>query len=137
MSAPDKANFQNVVAFKVAEILWNNRNLLPATDMFWLNKVPGLIEDYVKTMSQHIEMLTHPPSLRPYWLPIDSAPRDGTLVDLWVTGEGGPSVRVACCRWSVWPNVQNPEREGWWSEQGQFWVSLTATHYMPIPAGPA
>jgi hypothetical protein len=65
------------------------------------------------------------------WQPIETAPRDGTRVDLWTNyGE-----RVADAKW---------DKDGWreWSLGGfdsMEWVRLdgTPTHWMPLPPPPA
>ena len=46
------------------------------------------------------------------WQPIESAPRDGTFVDLWYPGNGdsaSPPRRIANCRWS---------EAAWWAQIG-------------------
>lgn len=58
------------------------------------------------------------------WQPIESAPKDGTVVDLWV--DGG---READCRWrgGAWVTV----------EDGCVWsVASDPTHWMPLPQPP-
>jgi len=51
------------------------------------------------------------------WQPIATAPKDGTLVDLWLTGGG----RVA---------------DQWWCNEDQTWCGLENemfSHWAPIP----
>lgn len=65
------------------------------------------------------------------WQPIDSAPRDGTLIDLWVTcGSTGGKGRLPNARWHP-GTIQ-------WIDSSLFPVSntLTPTHWMPLPAPP-
>ena len=78
------------------------------------------------------------------WQPIETAPRDGTVIDLWVGG-----ARFADCRWgkpdhccgeagqycdSEW----HGQPEGWvvtdWNEV--LCVDDDPTHWMPLPAPP-
>ena len=51
------------------------------------------------------------------WQPIETAPRDGTIIDLWLTGGG----RVA---------------DQWWCEEDKTWSGLENemfSHWAPIP----
>lgn len=79
--------------------------------------------------------LPKPPNMA--WQPIETAPKDGTVVDLWVIDSGSvPSeYRVVDAFW------QNPA--GWWAanmgydgETGPVWKDLKPTHwcrYQPPP----
>lgn len=63
------------------------------------------------------------------WEPIETAPKDGAIVDLWVTS-GPRSMRDADCFWAdpgKWiDNCGDPvEVAGW-----------RATHWMPLPDPP-
>jgi hypothetical protein len=66
------------------------------------------------------------------WQPIETAPKDGTIVDLWGPkfnrdGIWNGECRYASCRWS----------NGW---QNAYWCPLDKksqpTHWMPLPAAP-
>lgn len=73
------------------------------------------------------------------WQPIETAPRDGTEVDLWVVhtepqidGKTWSPLRQADCSWSeneggLWVQFQDipVEDYGW-----------VATHWMPLPSPP-
>ena len=60
------------------------------------------------------------------WLPIDTAPKGETRVDLWCGG----MLRVTNCRWS-------DEGNCWENEWGQVLPeNLIPTHWMPTPASP-
>ena len=65
------------------------------------------------------------------WRPIDSAPKDGTFVDLWYPENGGssPSQRIANCRW---------RDVAWFSQTGgRAWrMDGPFTHWRPLPAAP-
>ena len=68
------------------------------------------------------------------WQPIETAPKDGTLVDLWVIDTSDGSGRRETDAYFA--------NGKWWStrdtnagepvEQGR----ITATHWMPLPAPP-
>ena len=51
------------------------------------------------------------------WQPIDTAPKDGTLVDLWIVTKSGQGDRYANCKW------QDPWGDGsdsqWWQEYAE------------------
>jgi hypothetical protein len=66
------------------------------------------------------------------WLPIEEAPKDGTLIDLWVGDE-----RVTDCKW-----FDTGFKKWEWYAGDYDWVSVelwygTPTHFMPIPGPPA
>lgn len=76
------------------------------------------------------------------WRPIETAPRDGTEVDLWVSGPGAR--RVADCRWAR-PTLANwGDRYGDDGDLPAQWVTRNGfaldrrngipTHWMPAPA---
>lgn len=79
------------------------------------------------------------------WKPIDDdTPRDGTEIDIWVSGPG--SRRIADCRWG------KPRKANWgdrygddqnlpeqWITRGEFALDRrngAATHWRPRPAAP-
>lgn len=72
----------------------------------------------------------------PKWQPIDTAPMDGTDVDLWVQypPEFDPPERIANCQF------QKPDagygRHPCWVEFEWFPVIGTPTHWMPVPTPP-
>ena len=67
------------------------------------------------------------------WRPIETAPKDGTIIDLWISQRG----RRPGCAW-----VDNPEIEQrighCWADECFRVVSLGdyATHWMPLPERP-
>jgi hypothetical protein len=72
------------------------------------------------------------------WQPIDTAPKDGTLVDLFAGGE-----RRCHCAWVDYsePLGSDPEDGEWLQQYAEhitswFKVHETPTHWMPIPKGP-
>lgn len=64
------------------------------------------------------------------WLPIETAPNDGTIIDLW-TNHGQ---REANCKW------ENGSWRYYWinSFESLEWIKIDdiATHWMPIPGAP-
>lgn len=67
------------------------------------------------------------------WLPIETAPRDGTLIDLWVDGR-----RLPDCKW--WTSDFEDDWSEWrqqYAEADSFFpISGDPTHWMPRPAPP-
>jgi hypothetical protein len=73
------------------------------------------------------------------WKPIETAPKNGTQVDIWVVAQDGKGWREPD---AYWP------KEGWrencWhvpntdlGSDGPLDSGLTATHWMPLPEPPA
>ena len=77
------------------------------------------------------------------WQPIDTAPRDRTPVDLWCVNTMndpeeyhiGPQ-RFANCRWQS-DYTQVPRWVSWDTEDTVEDDGWRATHWMPLPEGPA
>lgn len=70
------------------------------------------------------------------WLPIESAPKDSTLVDLWADGRRLPD----CWFGHLWDEDETEDLH-WYQQYAEnpgsyFFVSETPTHWMPIPSGP-
>lgn len=81
------------------------------------------------TMIEHPAQHTKPVG----WQPIETAPRDGTLVDLWVDHGQGNGKRIACCKYDA--GSSHPD----WVERSYGIldvISGTPTHWMPIPEAP-
>ena len=61
------------------------------------------------------------------WQPIETAPKDGTVIDLWADGQ-----RLPNCKW----------RYGGWSQEyaehpsAHFDIYDEPTHWMPLPEPP-
>lgn len=71
----------------------------------------------------------------PQWLPIETAPKDGTIVDLWTSEHGGARVSDAKFDEGKWCTFRHEEEDrlgdGWWPV-----YLLTFTHWMPLPQPP-
>jgi hypothetical protein len=61
------------------------------------------------------------------WQPIETAPMDGTIVDLWLVANK-QGYRYANCWWC-------PDRKTWANAIGDFEESC-ATYWMPLPEPP-
>jgi len=71
------------------------------------------------------------------WQPIETAPKDGTVVDLW--GElfhDKSHCRFPDCYWTLMTNWKGDEYEGWFLGSGNGRSSLTPTHWKPRDAPP-
>ena len=64
------------------------------------------------------------------WQPIETAPKDGTLVDLWA-GE-----RIADCAWNVPSNCWAERSVSSFSGRPYWAVVNNPTHWMPLPTAP-
>ncbi len=94
------------------------------------------------------------------WRPIDTAPKDGTNIDLWVVNQDGEGWRIADAYW-VHDRERDPyapskgKRDGWfapdreygdpgWADWPEGWTAThdgreyfdRATHWMPLPEPP-
>jgi hypothetical protein len=71
------------------------------------------------------------------WQPIETAPKDGTFVDLWFPENGSHIVsrRIASCRWKE----DLPGGPAWFAQSGGGgWnMGRKATHWMPLPSPPS
>jgi hypothetical protein len=72
------------------------------------------------------------------WQPIESVPRDGTVVDCWCGGQ-----RSASCFWEPDPLPEFPGEGEWRQMYSEAYGSsfslmdFSPTHWMPLPAPPA
>jgi hypothetical protein len=71
------------------------------------------------------------------WQPIETAPKDGTTIDLWVSA-ADCAFRAVDFKWEV----TETQKQGQWvrAEKPLDWhygnVGMLATHWMPRPAPP-
>lgn len=72
------------------------------------------------------------------WLPIETAPKDGTPVDLWAERvELGGYDRVTDCSWELMTDWTGDEFFGWSGLHITLYRSYKSpTHWRPIPQGP-
>jgi hypothetical protein len=73
------------------------------------------------------------------WQPIETAPRDGTFVDLWFphNGETLQSRRVADCRWLKIKAFEADSLYAWFAQSGGRAFRMDGpTHWMPLPEPP-
>lgn len=68
------------------------------------------------------------------WLPIESAPRDGTRIDLWFAGPRNTGDRRPDCRFGdgMWLCDYGDQGDG----DARFYIDDEATHWMPLPSPP-
>ena len=81
------------------------------------------------------------------WLPIETVPKDGTLVDLWVVDSNGNGSRELDFYWGEAPGLHGGGLDNWTSDSEEFlnghsllswWdPSSKLTHWMPTPKDPA
>lgn len=65
------------------------------------------------------------------WQPIETAPKDGTRVFLWLADEGFPVLGA----WIAWEKGDEP---GWFLFEMHSYDDLhDVTHWLPLPAAPA
>lgn len=84
------------------------------------------------------------------WQPIETAPKDGTVVDLWLDyggrglDYGGRGCRKMDCKWRSSVDEGDPSTYGWFSYEkldydvGYDWSMFSGepTHWMPRPEPP-
>lgn len=82
------------------------------------------------------------------WQPIDTAPKDGTTIDLWIMTQWG-SFRLPDCKWGV-SDWHRAGEEGWiferrddsephrdaWNDVCYVYGEENPTHWMPLPEPP-
>lgn len=92
------------------------------------------------------------------WQPIETAPKDGTRIDLWMVDKSGSEYREPEAYWvSAGAQPHLTKRDGWYAPRYDYdlqdgwaddpyhyinnrhiqkWVGCEPSHWMPIPAGP-
>lgn len=70
------------------------------------------------------------------WQPIETAPRDGTEIDLWTRDEDGFPGRIPDGAWRTRDGLT-----GWYARSERGWMRIEEfayepTHWMPLPAPP-
>lgn len=76
------------------------------------------------------------------WQPIETAPKDGTRIDLWILNDSAPphGWRLADVFWNghawvVWRLGRQKDNFGC-VETEEVQIANTITHWMPLPASP-
>lgn len=69
------------------------------------------------------------------WQPIETAPKDGTVIDLW---DGHYGVRVTNARWDhhYWLNGVPQGEKSWGRDDRDGPFCAKPTHWMPLPTPP-
>lgn len=67
------------------------------------------------------------------WQPIETAPKDGTHVLIYVPG----SRRLVCEAWWAMPYEAAPAAQCWWQTADYRVLPEHAAHWMPLPEPPA
>lgn len=91
---------------------------------------------YLRGWNDCIDRLAQHGMINSGWLPIESAPRDGTYVDLWVTGrtiDGTGSFRMTNCWYN---NGKWHSRTSANLDEITNGIKSTPTHWRPLPATP-
>jgi hypothetical protein len=71
------------------------------------------------------------------WQPIETAPKDGTLIDLWgrnLLRVDRRGERIVNVRWGACTDWLGREHEDWLTGRGE---DYRPTHWMPLPDPPA
>jgi len=68
------------------------------------------------------------------WQPIETAPKDGSQIDLWCEGKLS-SERRPFCYWGELSDLSGKEGEGWMGVYRPY-EDFTPTHWMPLPEPP-
>ena len=103
---------------------------------YWDSAGPGFTESDPKD-KRYPEYIRA--DLVPQWQPIETAPRDGTIIDVWLGDADMRDVEFYCTHGTR----RSP---GWWFSNGKFrplgglepamTVFVTPTHWMPLPNPP-
>ncbi len=62
------------------------------------------------------------------WQPIESAPKDGTVIDLWWQEDNDQGYRIPDCHFR--------DDDFWIDDSGNLIAAQYVSHWMPIPAPP-
>jgi hypothetical protein len=70
------------------------------------------------------------------WQPIETAPKDGTLILIWVKHEVGPDMMMIAKFHTEYDEpADDPSERLRWKEEAGFY-NVRATHWMPLPEPP-
>lgn len=137
VNAPDRATLVESLAGEIADVLIY-ADLLAASEGIELAAAVAKKFDEVSQrvgFTEKLAALPVPGGQAAAWRGIESAPKDGKLVDLWAG-----KCRFADCKWTdgewmVWMIPDGGEEYGWYKPT--FFVGHPPTHWQPLPALPA
>lgn len=66
------------------------------------------------------------------WHPIETAPKDGTCIMVYVPGDYANAYVVV--QWDM--NEYSGECRGWLEAEGERWSAYEPSHWMPLPPPP-
>lgn len=116
----------NGKSYLVAVLVWIlHYGVLPYGDVWHID------EDFRNNRVENLQDSSADPDGYSSWLPIETAPKDGTHVDLWaIDPMRGTGFRIIECAWV----------DGQWIEtQGENYdrpIGVKATHWMHVPPAP-
>ena len=104
----------------------------PVDESTWMQIVPGVIEQAVAAVDAKQRVAA------PQWRPIENnAPKDGTVVDLWVSYPSGKGERCPDCFWSCEDYDDRPHwRQQYAEADASFGVCGSPTYWMLPPEPP-
>lgn len=72
------------------------------------------------------------------WQPIETAPKDGTEIDVWAKNADGHQRRITDVCWSRMGDWDGTDFDGWTGMYPErFCAKYEPTHWMPLPEPPA
>lgn len=71
------------------------------------------------------------------WQTMDTAPRDGTVIDVWARDRRGSERRITDVHWGTMTDWTGVEFEGWSGMYPRYWSDRhEPLHWMPVPTPP-
>lgn len=70
------------------------------------------------------------------WEPIETAPMDGTEIDVWARNDKGMERRICNVSWERMADWDGREFDGWTGMYPHYGGKYTPTHWMPLPEPP-
>ena len=130
---------------------WNVAPDVPTATMCLAGEKALSEHDFLRMDSAYCAMLAAaptPPVSEDHWLPIETAPKDGTMFLCWVSAErysqedgGGSGIghdvsQIDFCWWRSGP-IEMPDAGYFDPSCGQIGDAQAVTHWMPLPKAPA
>ncbi|QLB38245.1 hypothetical protein phiGT1_33 [Sulfitobacter phage phiGT1] len=110
-------------------MVWHGPHPLPHAGSWATTRYPQEAEEYVKVAAL--------PGMVPQWRPIETAPKDGTEFQVWLSKKNGHGFWDPRARYNknncfqLWGRVDY-DIDGW-----EIYPGLEPTHWMPLPEAPA